>query len=143
MAVYLNFPCLTGVRQVKFCYPFFLQYVWMIWDLKKKIDEKCLETIQSIFHDQFHIHFELFVLLYTDDTVIISESKDNMQKVFGYLSVIMWPMEVNSQRRKWLIRHRNRCISFVNVYEMKKSQQTYSFSFLIQWKKKKHFIIWM
>jgi hypothetical protein len=39
-----------------------------------------LEKLKERFYNELHILFELFVILYADDTVLLSETKEGMQQ---------------------------------------------------------------
>ena len=75
----------------------------MIWKFHQNLDRKYLETIQSIFQDEllYDIFFELFVLLFADD-IIISESKNNMQKSLDIFQSYceQWRLTVNAEKNK-------------------------------------------
>ena len=64
-------------------HPYCLPFSYMIWKqfLQSKynglsyLKEKLCELLQD---DQTEVYLNLFVLLYADDTIIISESKDEL-----------------------------------------------------------------
>jgi hypothetical protein len=39
-----------------------------------------LENIKDTLESELHVYYKLFVILYADDTVILSENKDGLQK---------------------------------------------------------------
>jgi hypothetical protein len=41
---------------------------------------KIFEKLKERFYNELHILFELFVILYADDTVLMSETKEGMQQ---------------------------------------------------------------
>ena len=51
---------------------------------------------------QFRIMFELFVKLYADDTVLLSETKEGMQQSLDIFQLYcdLWKLDVNINKRK-------------------------------------------
>ena len=70
------FSCLTGVRQGENLFPFlFSVFLNDLEDYFKTLNGVSLEKLKERFYNELHILFELFVILYADDTVLMSETK--------------------------------------------------------------------
>ena len=54
---------------------------------------------------QFRIMFELFVKLYADDTVLLSETKDGMQQSLDIFQLYcdLWKLDVNINKAKVMV----------------------------------------
>ena len=75
------FPCLTGVRQGENLSPFlFSVFLNDLEDYFSQLDGIPLKQIKEKLQNELHIFYKLFVVLYADDTVILSETKEGMQK---------------------------------------------------------------
>jgi hypothetical protein len=72
-----SFVSLTGVRQGENV-PSFLFSVFLndLEDYIKTLDGVPLEKLKERFYNELHILFELFIILYADDTVLMSETKE-------------------------------------------------------------------
>jgi hypothetical protein len=71
----------TGVRQGENVFPFlFSVFLNDLEDYFKTLDVVPLEKLKEQFYNELHILFELFVILYADDTVLLSETKEGMQQ---------------------------------------------------------------
>ena len=76
----LSSSCLTGVRQRENLSPFlFSIFVNDLEDFFRQLDGEPLEIIQEKLENELHIFYKFFVILYADDTVILSETKEGMQ----------------------------------------------------------------
>jgi len=51
------------------------------------------------------VHYKLFAILYADDTVILSESKDGLQKALDIFESYceIWKLQVNVNKTKVMI----------------------------------------
>ena len=75
------FPCLTGVRQSEHLLPFlFSIFLNDIEDYFCQLGGIPLENIRDKLESELHVYYKLFSILYADGTVILSESKDGLQK---------------------------------------------------------------
>ena len=54
---------------------------------------------------QFRIMFELFVKLYADDTVLLSETKEGMQQSLDIFQLYcdLWKLDVNINKTKVMV----------------------------------------
>jgi len=72
------FSCMTGVRQRENVSPFlFSVFLNDLEDYFKNLAECPLEIVKEKLEANLHIFIEIIVLLYADDTVIFSESKEH------------------------------------------------------------------
>ena len=73
------FPCLIGVKQGENVFPFlFSVFLNDLEDYFKTLDGVPLEKLKERFYNELHILFELFIILYADDTALMSETKEGM-----------------------------------------------------------------
>ena len=74
------FDCNNGVRQGENLSPFL--FSMYLNDLEQFLNDRNVNGLTSITEDfeiELDVYLKLFVLLYADDTVIMSESKEDMQ----------------------------------------------------------------
>ena len=74
------FDCNNGVRKGENLFPFL--FSMYLNDLEQFLNDRNVNGLTSITEDfeiELDIYLKLFVLLYADDTVIMSESKEDMQ----------------------------------------------------------------
>lgn len=62
-------------------------------------------TITDIFHQDLYFHIVFFVLLYADDTVLLSESAEGLQKALDIFSEYcnIWKLKVNTKKTKVVV----------------------------------------
>jgi hypothetical protein len=65
--------CKTRCKFFPFLFTVFLND---LEDYFKTLDGVPLEKLKERFYNELHILFELFIILYADDTVLMSETKD-------------------------------------------------------------------
>ena len=99
-------PCLTGVRQGENVFPFYSPF--FLNDLENyfsQLNGLPLETIQEKLENEIHIFCNFFVILYANDTIILSESKENMQNSLDIFHSYceMWNLRVNANKTKVMI----------------------------------------
>ena len=78
-----------------------------------------LQNLADIFKvdscdDELDIYLKLFILLYADDTVILAETEDDLQKALDALSeyCMLWHLEVNLDKSKIVIFSRGKITKF-------------------------------
>ncbi|MEW8542876.1 MAG: reverse transcriptase family protein [Candidatus Thiodiazotropha sp.] len=103
------FPCRTGVRQGENLSPFLFSI--FINDLETYFQQHNISGINCEYNDDdIYIYFKLFILLYADDTVIFSETAEELQQalnVFGQYCD-QWKLIVNASKTKVLTISRGR-----------------------------------
>ena len=64
-----------------------------------------LENIRDKLESELHVYYKLFVILYADDTVILSESKDGLQKALDIVESYceIWKLQGNVNKTKVII----------------------------------------
>ncbi len=103
------FPCLIGVRQGENLSPFL--FAIFLNDLKKYFgDNNCdglpfLESLSEEAYDNLGTMLKLYILLYADDTVILCDTRDQMQHALNVLHTYCktWRLEVNISKTKVLV----------------------------------------
>ena len=91
-----------GVRQGENISPF-LFYIFLN-DLEEYFRSRNASGIECIEHhldDSMVLYFKIFLLLYADDTVIISNSADGLQNCDDYCT--LWRLTVNHSKSKVII----------------------------------------
>ena len=97
------FRCENGVRQGEnlssFLFSIFLN------DLESYLQSKDvsgLTTLSEEIENQLNVYLKLFVILYADDTVIMSETKEDLQKQLDVFSEYckFWQLKVNVEKTK-------------------------------------------
>ena len=100
------FPCLTGVRQGENLHPFLFSI--NLSDLEKyfiELNGNPLELLSERSVKELNIFINLFVIVYADDTVILADTKEGVQKALNILqsSCEIWKLEVNVNKTKVMI----------------------------------------
>ena len=105
------FSCNVGVRQGENLSP--LLFAIFLNDLESSLRRDGVsglnyinsETIKHLSDDDVEIWLRLYVLLYADDTIILSESAEDLQKALNSLHIYckMWHLTVNSSKTKVVI----------------------------------------
>ena len=69
-----------------------------------------MTTLAEEIENQLNIYLKLFVILYADDTVIMSETKEDLQKQLDVFSEYckFWQLKVNVEKTKILVFSRGR-----------------------------------
>ena len=79
------FDCNIGVRQGENLSP--ILFTYCLNDLEKYLTFRKVNGIDfDVLIDDAHVYFKLLVLLYTDDTVLFSDNRTDMQQAF-YMSL--------------------------------------------------------
>ena len=74
-------------------------------DYFKTLNGVRLEKLKERFYNELHILFELFVILYADDTVLMSETKEGMQQSLNIFQLYcdLWKFDVNINKTKVMV----------------------------------------
>jgi hypothetical protein len=98
------FPCLNGVRQGENLSPFLFSI--FLNDLGNYFETSGLPGIEcKVNHMDISILFKLFIILYADDTVLMSNKSDDLQKSLNIFENYCdkWKLTVNIPKTKVLI----------------------------------------
>jgi hypothetical protein len=100
------FPCNNGVRQWENLPPFlFAVFMNDIDSYLTNCNLNGLQTISNEIEIQLGIYLKLFVILYTDDTVLMAESSADVQNQLNsfqdYCSI--WKLKVNTDKSKVMV----------------------------------------
>ena len=105
------FVCNNGLRQGENLSPFlFSLYLNDLEDFMNMNNVHGLDSISADMENDFNLYIKLFILLYADDTILFSESKEDLQLqldiIHEYCS--MWKLKVNINKTKAMIFSRGR-----------------------------------
>ena len=100
------FVCNNGLRQGENLSPFlFSLYLNDLEDLMNMNNVHGLDSISIDLETDFNLYIKLFILLYADDTILFSESKEGLQLQFDifheYCSI--WKLKVSINKTKAMI----------------------------------------
>lgn len=98
------FPCFSGVRQGENLSPF-LSNLYLN-DLEQYLDLKGAQGIPcETLDDQLHVYLKVLILLYADDTVILSDNNNDLQEALNIFEQYCeeWKLTVNIEKTKVLI----------------------------------------
>ena len=109
------FTCKLGVRQGDNLSP--VLFSLYLNDLVSFLDQKCrgLSQLSELTHkymdtDTLYYHLKLFILLYADDTVILSDTAEDLQE--GLIAMEeyckLWALQINTEKTKVCIFTRKR-----------------------------------
>ena len=109
-----------GVRQGENLSPFlFNTFLNDLYDFfrRKNVNGVCCTSHES--DDEIWVLAKLFILLYADDTVILSESADDLQlRLKAYEEYCaLWKLEVNIAKTKVLIFSKSKILNYEFKYE--------------------------
>jgi hypothetical protein len=96
-----NIKQYQGVNLLPFLFSIFLN------DLESYLQSKDVSgliTLSEEIENQLNVYLKLFVILYADDTVIMSETKEDLQKQLDVFSEYckFWQLKVNVEKTKIL-----------------------------------------
>ena len=100
------FSCDVGVKQGENMSPFLFSL--FLNDLENYLIENNiagLEHVSQLCQEHLFLYLKLFVILYADDTVIISETSDGLQRALSVFEEYcnMWKLTVNTNKTKIVI----------------------------------------
>ena len=101
-----DFSCNNGLRQGENLSPFlFSLYLNDLEDFMNMNNVHGLDSISADLETDFNLYIKIFILLYADDTILFSESKEDLQlqlDIFHeYYSI--WKLKVNINKTKAMI----------------------------------------
>lgn len=106
------FPCTVGVRQGENLSPFlFTLYLNDLEGFLSTNGVKGLTSLSYQLENKCNLYLRLFVLLYADDTILLSESPDDLQHQLNVFQRYCksWHLKVNSDKTKIVIFNKDRC----------------------------------
>lgn len=101
-----TFPCELGVRQGENLSPFlFSIFLNDLEGFLKSTGSNGLPSISKKFEQEFQMYFNIFVLLYADDTILLAESPAHLQSQLNQFSDYCerWKLKVNVDKTKIMI----------------------------------------
>ena len=77
-----------------------------------------LKTLNNVVHEELEIYLKLYTLLYADDTIIMAESADELQKALDALYNYCkdWDLTINISKTKIMIFSRGKVRKYPNFY---------------------------
>ena len=105
------FPCMTGVRQGENISPFL--FTIFLNDIEEFLTHQGLtglEAVETKLKEELHIYMKIFLLLYADDTVILSNTSENLQLTLKAFENYCehWKLRINVDKTKVLIFEKRR-----------------------------------
>lgn len=100
------FTCNIGLKQGENCSPFL--FALYLNDLEEFLASKnvdCLSKLHELCWDSIGIYVKMFVILYADDTVLMSETPEGLQLMLDKFQEYCenWKLTVNTQKTKLVI----------------------------------------
>ena len=100
------FNCDVGVKQGENLSPFLFSI--FLNDLESFFEQNnvnCLEKISENCREKLFCYIKIFVILYADDTVIMSESAEGLQQALSVFEKYcnLWKLTVNTTKTKIVI----------------------------------------
>ena len=100
------FPCQIGVRQGENLSPFL--FAIFLNDLESFFRDNAisgLQSVENLCEEQLGCYIRLFVLLYADDTILLSESAEKLQTMLLNFETYCndWKLKVNLDKIKIVI----------------------------------------
>ena len=113
------FACEVGVRQGENLSP--LLFSLYLNDLEMFMQNKNvngLKILSEEIESELDMYINLFIILYADDTVLLSETKEDLQIQLNMLSEYCtdWKLKVNVQKSKIVIFSKDRMPQNINFY---------------------------
>ena len=97
------FPCFPGVCQGENLSPFLFNL--NLNDLERYLDFNGVQGIPcETLDDQLHVYLKIFILLYEDDTVVLSDNRNDLQEALNVFEQYCeeWKLTVNIEKTKVL-----------------------------------------
>ena len=95
----MSYRCTSRRKKNFFLFSIFLND---LEDFFRQLDGEPLKIIQEKLENELHIFYKIFVILYADDTVILSETKEGMQQALDIFESYceIWRLQVNVAKTK-------------------------------------------
>ena len=100
------FPCEIGVRQGEILSPaLFSIYLNDLQDFLERENMSGLETISLDLENELDVYLKIFLFLYADDTVLLSDSSTELQILLNKFANYChnWKLQINTEKTKILI----------------------------------------
>ena len=131
-----DFLCMTGVRQGENLSP--LLFFIFLNDLNTFIEPACkglslIEGIASNIDDRLSTVLKLHILLYADDTVLLAETRNDLQKCIRFMEDYCntWGLKINSSKTKITIFSRGKVRKLPDfILNERKLEIVYSYKYL-------------
>ena len=83
----------------------FSLYLNDLQDFLETTNVKGLETISKDIENELMVYFKMFILLYADDTILMSESNEDLQLMLNEFCDYckQWKLKVNVQKTKVMV----------------------------------------
>jgi hypothetical protein len=91
-----------------------------------------LEKLNERLYNELHMLFELFIILYADDTVLMSETKEGMQQSLNIFQLYcdLWKLDVNINKTKIMVFSKKRNLNYSFILQDKQLEVVEKFSYL-------------
>jgi hypothetical protein len=126
---------LSGVRQGEHLLPFlFSVFLNDLEDYFKTLDGVPLEKLKERFYNELHILFELFIILYADDTVLMSETKEGMQQSLNIFQLYcdLWKLDVNINKTKVMVFSKKKNLNYSFILQDKQLEVVEKFRYYFE-----------
>jgi hypothetical protein len=100
----------TVLDKVKICQLFIFYVLNDLHDFLDTSNIENLPTISTMFENKLNKNFKLFAILYADDTVLIAENPEELQKQLDrfFIYCNQWNLRINTDKSKLLVFSRGR-----------------------------------
>ena len=87
-------------------------------DFLETTNVKGLETISKDIENELMVYFKMFILLYADDTILMSESNEDLQLMLNEFCDYckQWKLKVNVQKTKVMVFSKGRLSKNLKFY---------------------------
>ena len=115
-----EFTCNIGIRQGENLSS--MLFAMYMNDIESFLQDQNCEYVNVSSHDNLDVFFQLFILLYADDTVLLATSVKNFKKLLKAYGEYCknWNIEINVDKSKIMIfgRHNKRIKFYINEFEV-------------------------